>query len=56
MIPKCSGHWTFGFIALYMKAQVSLSVSDLDIINFELILEHLPLYIGSILLKYSRIP
>jgi len=57
MIRMCSpGHWTFGFIALYMKAQVSLSVSDLDIINFELILEHLPLYIESILLKYSRIP
>jgi len=57
LIPKHSpGHWTSGFIVLYMKAQVSLNVSDLDIINFELVLEHLPLYFESILLKYRRIP
>jgi hypothetical protein len=44
MILKClPGHWTLEFIVLYMKTQVSLNVSDLDIINFELILEYLSL-------------
>ena len=52
LIPKCSpAHWTFGLHVLYTKAQVSLNVSNLDIINFELILEHLPLNIESTLLK-----
>lgn len=57
MIPKCSpGCWAFGFIVLYMKAQVSLNLNDLYIINFELIFRCISLNSEVILLNYSTIP